>query len=66
MPTMITPQMNKIMEHIRENGQITEPEVQSLLGVKKTRAYTLMQQMLREGLVVASGRGADKIYIQPM
>ncbi len=66
MPTMITPQMNKIMEHIRENGQITEAEVQSLLGVKKTRAYTLMQQMIKEGLVVARGRGADKIYIQPM
>ncbi len=66
MPTTMTPQMNKIMKHIKENGQITEAEVQSLLGVKKTRAYTLMQQMLREGLVVASGRGAGKIYIQQM
>ncbi len=54
------------MEHIRENGQITEAEVQSLLGVKKTRACTLMQQMIKEGIVVASGRGADKIYIQAM
>ncbi len=62
MPTMITPQMNKVMDYIRENGQITEAEVQSLLGVKKTRAYTLMQQMIKEGLAVASGRGADKFY----
>ncbi len=29
MPTMITPQMNKIMDYIRENGQINEAEIHS-------------------------------------
>ncbi len=65
-PTVITTQMSKIIEYIKENGHITDTEVQSLLGVKKTRAYMLIQQMIKERLVVANGRGADKIYIQTM
>ncbi len=62
MPIVITPQMYKIMEYIRENGKITGTEVQNLLGVKKTRAYTLMQPLIKEGIVKVSGRGAERVY----
>ncbi|MGM9644433.1 MAG: RNA-binding domain-containing protein [Eubacteriales bacterium] len=57
-----TSQTKRILDFLAENGQITEEDVQNLLGVKKTRAYTLMRQMVRDGVVVAVGRGAEKIY----
>lgn len=55
-------QTKRIFDFLAENGQITEQDVQELLGVKKTRAYTLMRQLVRDGVVVAGGRGADKVY----
>ncbi len=58
----ITPQMQTVLDYIAENGQITEPKVQVLLSVGKTRAYTLMQQMVNEHLLVVTGKGANKQY----
>ena len=59
----ITPQMEKVLSHISEHGHITEEEVQSLLGVKKTRAFDLMKQMRNMGLVDVIGRGSEKQYL---
>lgn len=61
---VITPQMQKILSYISEHGQITEEEIQSLLRIKKTRAYNLMKQMRMMGVVKAVGRGEDKTYTQ--
>lgn len=60
---IVTAQMQKILEYINENGQITEAEISSLLTLKKTRSFTLAKQMRDMGLIVAEGRGKDKRYL---
>ncbi len=57
-----SPQMQKVLDHIRTNGQITEKEIGDLLGVKKTRAFTIAKQMMDLELVNRTGRGEGKIY----
>ncbi len=58
-----TPQMQKVLDHIKKNGQITENEIGELLGVQKTRAFTIAKQMRDLGLIKAVGRGAGKKYL---
>ncbi|MBQ2877149.1 MAG: putative DNA binding domain-containing protein [Clostridia bacterium] len=62
--TVVTAQMQKILDYIEENGQITELEIQELLGLKKTRAFILAKQMRDEGLIRVEGRGDSKKYIR--
>ena len=62
--TGITAQMQKILDYIDENGKITDLEIQDLLGLKKTRAFTLAKQMRDEGLIKVIGRGNEKKYIK--
>lgn len=62
--TPLTAQMKKILDYIEKNGQITEPEIQELLIIKKTRAFILAKQMRDEGLIRAVGRGTDKKYVK--
>ena len=61
--TYLTPQKEQILDFISQNGQITEAEIMKLLGVKRTRAYTVAKQMCDENLIVAVGRGGNKKYI---
>lgn len=61
--TYLTPQKEQILDYISKNGQITEAEIMELLGVKRTRAYTVAKQMCDENLIVAVGRGVNKKYI---
>ena len=56
-------QQAKVMEFIRKNGQITDAGIQSLLGLKKTRAFTLAKQMRDEGMITVIGRGKAKRYV---
>ena len=62
--TVVTAQMQKILDYIEENGQITELEIQELLGLKKTRAFILAKQMRDEGLIRVVGRGDSKRYLK--
>ena len=62
--TVVTAQMQKILDYIEENGQITELEIQELLGLKKTRAFILAKQMRDEGLIRVEGRGDSKRYLK--
>lgn len=62
--TDITSQMQKILNYIEEKGQITELEIQELLGLKKTRAFTLTKQMREKGLIQSQGRGSEKKYFK--
>ena len=62
--TVVTAQMQKILDYIEENGQITELEIQGLLGLKKTRAFILAKQMRDEGLIRVEGRGDSKRYLK--
>ena len=55
--------MQKVLDYISEHGQITDEEVQSLLGIKKTRAFELMKQMREMGLIDVVGRGLEKRYL---
>ena len=59
----VTAQMQKILDFIKENGQITEKEISNLLGLKKTRTFTVAKQMRDMGLIEAVGRGDDKRYV---
>ena len=63
--TIATTQMKKILDYIEENGQITDIEIQELLGLKKTRAFTLAKQMRDDGLIKVVGRGTEKRYVKP-
>lgn len=62
--TVVTAQMQKILDYIEENGQITELEIQELLGLKKTCAFILAKQMRDEGLIRVEGRGDSKKYLK--
>ena len=55
--------MQKVLDYTSAQGHITDEEVQSLLGIKKTRAFELMKQMRNMGLVQRVGRGAEKKYL---
>lgn len=59
----VTAQMQKVLDYISEHGQITDEEVRSLLGIKKTRAFDLIKKMREMGLVQMIGRGAEKRYL---
>jgi len=58
-----TPQMQTLLDYLSKYGEISNQEVQNLLDIKRTRAYTLMKQMADAGLIKIIGRGADKKYI---
>ncbi len=60
--TVMTTQMQRILDYIEKNGKITDLEIQELLGLKKTRAFTLAKQMRDAGLIRAEGRGSEKKY----
>ncbi len=59
----VTPQMQSILDHIANNGYITDDEIGNLLRLKRTRIFTLTKQMRELGLIVVEGRGKDKKYL---
>ena len=59
----VTPQMQKVLDFIKANGQITEKEISDLLGLKKTRTFTVAKQMRDLGLIKVIGRGDSKKYL---
>lgn len=61
--TYLTPQKEQILDFIFKKGQITEVEIMNLLGVKRTRAYTVAKQMCDENLIIVVGRGKNKKYL---
>lgn len=52
--------MRKVLEYLAAHGEISDQELQALLEIKRTRAYTLVKQMERAGLVEISGRGVRR------
>ncbi|WP_245535497.1 RNA-binding domain-containing protein [Sphaerochaeta pleomorpha] len=59
----LSPQTRQIFDQIIRNGFTTDEEVQKLLGIKKTRAYILVKQMIDAGLLEVRGRGIGKKYL---
>ena len=60
MPKVVTPQMKTVLEYLSAHGEISDQELQELLGIKRTRAYTLAKEMETAGLIGISGRGAKR------
>ena len=54
------PQMQILLYYLKEHNEITAQAVQTLLGVKRTRAYSLIKQMKDTGLVTVLGHGENR------
>jgi ATP-dependent DNA helicase RecG len=59
----VTKQMRTVLDYLAEHREITDEDLQELLGVKRTRAYNLTTQMADAGLIQVVGRGAGKKYV---
>ena len=59
----VTPQIQKVLEYIQANGQITDKEIGDLLNLKKTRIFNITKQMRDLGLIQVIGRGEQKKYV---
>ena len=59
----VTTQMQKVLDYIKANGQITEKGISELLGLKKTRTFIVAKQMRDLGLIKVVGRGDSKKYL---
>ena len=62
VPSYGMSQIHQVLNYIHDHGEISEHEIQALLGVKRTRAYLIAREMVADGLIVCQGRGADKRY----
>lgn len=62
-PGRLTDQMKTVLDYLEMHGQITDPELESLLGVKKTRVFNLTKEMKERGLIESVGRGQDKRFL---
>ena len=53
-----------IMESVNKNGSITRNEVEELLKVKQTRAYTILKKLCAAGEIEAIYEGKNTKYIK--
>ena len=58
----LTSQMQRVLDYIKANGQITDKEIGEQFGIKKTRIFNITKQMRELGLIQTVGRGRDKKY----
>ena len=56
-------QQQKIMEYIKENGQIVSAEAEELLGVKQRRARIVLNDMVKNGLIIKVGASRGTRYV---
>ena len=52
-------QHRAVPEYLQHNPFITNELVQEILSVKQTRAYTIIREMVKEGLIVKQGAGKE-------
>ena len=55
-------QWKVVVDYLKEHDEMTEKKLQELLGVKRTRAYTIARQMEEAGIICIFGRGDRKVY----
>jgi ATP-dependent DNA helicase RecG len=60
---VVTPQMQILLDYLKEHGDISDEEVQTLLNVKRTRAFNLTKQMSEAGLIAIIGRGKNRKFV---
>ncbi|MCL2249470.1 MAG: putative DNA binding domain-containing protein [Oscillospiraceae bacterium] len=58
----VTPQMELILNYLKEYGDISDEQVQALLNIKRTRAFNLTKQMSDAGLITITGRGKSRKF----
>ena len=51
------------MEYIKENGQIVSAEAEELLDVKQRRARTVLNDMVKNGLIIKVGASRGTRYV---
>lgn len=56
----ITEQEQLIIDYIKKYGCITDDEIQSMLSIKKSRAYLIIKSMRDKNLLVTQGRGSER------
>jgi ATP-dependent DNA helicase RecG len=59
----LTPQMQTLLDYLKEHGEISAEEVQTLLGVKRTRVFNITKQMSTAGLLTIIGRGENRKFV---
>lgn len=59
---VLTPQMQQVLAYLKEHREISDQELQELLGIKKTRSYTISREMRQMGLIEILGRGSERKY----
>lgn len=57
-----SPQTETVIRYLKTNGEISDSQLRELLGIKKTRAYTLEKQMCDAKIIRAEGRGENKRF----
>lgn len=58
--TPVSDQYRTVIDYLKIHGSMTEEDLQELLGIKQTRAYTLYKEMESKGYIKVSGRGTNK------
>ncbi|MCL2587873.1 MAG: hypothetical protein FWD84_00510, partial [Oscillospiraceae bacterium] len=53
------PQHRIVLDYLQDNPFITNELVQEILSVKQTRAYTVIREMVNEGLIIKRGSGKE-------
>ena len=53
----------KIFDFIQKNGQITNKQVQELLGVKDSRALKILKELVSMGVILKQGKLKGSYYI---
>lgn len=54
--------MQVILDYIAQHGEINNENVQEILGVKRTRAYTILNRWSIMALLPQAARGKEKKY----
>jgi ATP-dependent DNA helicase RecG len=64
---LLTPaeQEARVLEHVREQGQITNRECQRLCGISSNQAFKLLARLVRAGKLRAVGEKRGRRYIPP-
>jgi ATP-dependent DNA helicase RecG len=60
LKSLVTPQMQTLIDYLKIHQSASDEEVQSLLNIKRTRAFNLTKQMSELGLISIIGRGKNR------
>ena len=60
----LKPQHEMVLDYLRNNGSITNENIQEILSIKQTRAYQVIREMADDGLIAKRGSGrGDNEYV---